>query len=251
MAKSLGFEKDYELFFNASQSWKKIFHPDYKFFCPKTSSGTWECPPTWIDVLDDRYVEGDAWHYRFYVPGDVFGLVEAFGKDYFVQQLEEFMYDAEWDPSNFFPNPYYWAGNEPSLLSGYEFNFAGRADLTQKYVRWLLDNQYTIFPSGLPGNDDYGTMSAWYIWGVLGVYPRSGSTTFMIGSPVFDSVTISRPQGNLVVTTHNASPDNIYVQKANINGKAIDMKNSPFLDWSDISKECLIEFWMAATPSLY
>jgi len=150
LAKALGNEADYNLFFNASHSWKQIFHPEYKFFCPKTTTGEWQCPDLWIDVFDPRYVEGDAWHYRFFVPGDVAGLVEAMGKDYFAQQLEELMYNSEWDPSNYLPNPYYWAGNEPDILSVYEFNYAGRADLTQKYCRWQMDNEFTIYPNGLP-----------------------------------------------------------------------------------------------------
>jgi len=243
-AKALGFNQDYQIFLNASQNWKNVFDPEYKFFCPKTTTGKWECPPTWINVFDDRYTEGDAWHYRFYVPGNVSGLISLFGKDDFVSQLEDFMYDGEFDPTNYLPNPYYWAGNEPDLLSVYEFNFAGRPDLTQRYLRWLLENEYTVLPSGLPGNDDYGAMSAWYIWGVLGVYPLSGSTTFMMGSPIFDSVQISLPGGNFIVKAYNASPENIYVEKISLNGKPIDLKNS-FLDWMDIKKGCLIEFWMS------
>jgi len=247
MAKALGFEQDYNLFINASQNWRQVFNPEYKFFCPKTIAGVWQCPETWIDVFDSKYVEGDAWHYRFFVPGDVSGLVQLFGTQYFSQELEYFMYYSQWDPSNYLPNPYYWAGNEPDILSVYEFNYAGRPDLTQKYLRWLMNNEYTADPSGLPGNDDYGTMSAWYLFGALGFYPIAGSTTFTLGSPIFNNLNITRPSGNLAIFAYDASDANIYVQQASINGKSINITN-PFIDWADLKNECLLQFWMGPNP---
>jgi putative alpha-1,2-mannosidase len=54
-----------------------------------------------------------------------------------------------------------WAGNEPDIFSAYLFAWAGRIDLTQKWVRKVLDVRFTSKPSGIPGNDDYGTMSSW------------------------------------------------------------------------------------------
>jgi len=38
------------------------------------------------------------------------------------------------------------------------------------------------------GNDDYGTMSAWYCFGSLGFYPVTGEDWYFVGSPVFDDV---------------------------------------------------------------
>jgi len=196
-----------------------------------------------VDVWDPRYVEGDAWHYRFFVPHDAAGLVQMFGVNNFVSALDEFFSNSKFDPFNIFPNPYYWAGNEEDLLSVYLFNYAGRPDLTQQYVRWLMENKYTTQPDGLPGNDDYGTMSAWFIWGALGFYPITGSTQFLVGSPIFDQVVISRPQGALTIIAHNASPKNIYVDSIVINGKPVNM-NLPILDYSDMKGPTTIQFWM-------
>lgn len=93
-----------------------------------------------------------AWHYRFFVPQDVPGLIQLFGNDSFIEELTAFFENSKLDPFNVLPNPYYWAGNEEDLLSVYLFDFAKRPDLTQKYVRWLLDNKYTALPEdGLPG----------------------------------------------------------------------------------------------------
>lgn len=54
------------------------------------------------------------------------------------------------------------------------FSYAKRPELTQKYVRWIIDNIYSNKQNGIPGNDDYGTMSAWLIFSSIGFYPRAG-----------------------------------------------------------------------------
>jgi len=230
------------MFYKRSKNYKNVWNSQYKFFCPKTSDGIWNCPPTWIDTFDERYVEGDAWHWRWFVPGDVNGLIELFGSnESFVSELDYFMYNSRYDPFNLLPNPYYWAGNEPDILAPWMFNFANRPDLTQKYVRWVMDNKYTVKPDGLPGQDDYGTLSCWFIFGALGFYPRSGSTTFMLGSPLFPKVTIVRPVGNLTVIAHNWDKDRFFVEKVVVNGAEV---TSSFIDWNDIKGQSVIEFWL-------
>jgi len=230
------------LFYSRSKNYKNVWNDQYKFFCPKTTSGEWDCPPTWINVFDERYVEGDAWHWRWFVPGDVKGLISLFGSDAaFADQLDYFMYRSEFDPLNVLPNPYYWAGNEPDILAPWMFNFANRPDLTQRYVRWNMDNKYTTDPDGIPGNDDYGTMSAWFLFGALGFYPLAGSTTFMLGSPLFPKVTIIRPSGNLTVIAHNWSKDKYYIDKVTVNGVQV---TTSFIDWDQIKSKSTIEFWL-------
>jgi len=242
LATVLGNKNDSNLFYSRSKNYKNVWNSDYKFFCPKTSSGTWECPPTWLNVFDDRYVEGDAWHYRWFASGDVKGLVDLFGSNTnFVDELEYFMYRSQFDPFNVLPNPYYWAGNEPDILAPWMFNFANRPDLTQKYVRWNLDNRFTTEPDGIPGNDDYGTMSAWFLFGSLGFYPLAGSTTFALGSPLFPKVTIIRTNGNLTITAHNWSKEKFYVDKVLVNGVQV---TSSFIDWDQIKGQSSIEFWL-------
>mmetsp|Transcript_8111 Transcript_8111/g.7289 ORF Transcript_8111/g.7289 Transcript_8111/m.7289 type:complete len:196 (+) Transcript_8111:227-814(+) len=193
MAKLLNKTDDFEKFSNSSKNYKNVWHPEKKFFCPKTSDGKWDCPETWVNVFDSRYKEGDAWHYRWFVPHDPEGLIDLFGSvDYFVKELDVFFSRSALDTSNFLPNPYYWAGNEPDLFAVWLFNFANRTDLTSKYTREIIKRSYTTGPGGLAGNDDYGTLSAWYLFTTMGFYPQSGTTTYLIGSPIFDQITIYR-----------------------------------------------------------
>jgi putative alpha-1,2-mannosidase len=123
--------------------------------------------------------------------------------------------------------------------------------------------RYSSQPDGIPGttlsdemlrfegNDDYGTMSAWYTFGALGFYPLAGSELYLIGSPIFPKITLARPQGNLTVIAHDANNDNIFVSKVTLNGKPIDMKNSPFLLHSQILGETVLEFWMTSKRPSY
>ena len=60
----------------------------------------------------------------------------------------------------------------------------------QHYSRWVLRNVYTTGPGGLPGNDDYGTMSAWYIFASIGFYPRAGCPQYVLSSPIFDYIEV-------------------------------------------------------------
>lgn len=82
--------------------------------------------------------------------------------------------------TNDLPNPYYWAGNEPDLLAVWLFDWAGRPDLTAKWSRYLIDTYYPNAPDGIPGNDDFGTMSAWLVFACLGFYPQAGASTYMV-----------------------------------------------------------------------
>jgi len=249
LAGMLNHTKDMELFLNRSKNYINVWNSEYNFFCPKDKTGKWECPPIWIDVFDSRYVEGDAWHYRWFVPGDIEGLVVLFGSnESYIAQLDYFMWASRFDPYNVLPNPYYWAGNEPDILTPFLFNWGGRADLTQKYVREVMDYSFTLMPDGLPGNDDFGTMSAWFCWSALGLYPVSGTTKYAVASPIFQKITLHRSVGDLTIIAHNVSDSSRYVSKLTVNGILIDMKNNPFVDHSQIKSKATLIFWMSTQP---
>jgi putative alpha-1,2-mannosidase len=112
-----------------------------------------------------------------------------------------------------------------------------------------MDRSYTLQPDGLPGNDDYGTMSAWYCWCALGLYPVAGTTRYAVASPVFKKITLRRSVGDLTIIAHNASENSRYVSRLLVNGQQVDMVNSPFVDHSQIAAKAELEFFMSSDPA--
>lgn len=239
------------VFFNRSQNYRNVWSAE-KFFCPRSITGAFECPWTWVNPFDNNYIEGDAWQWRFFVPQDPAGLAGLFGsRDEFIQQLDYFISHAKDFPDLQkigLPNLYYWSGNEPDIFAPWMFSFVGRSDLTQKWTRHQIATQYSSKADGVPGNDDFGTMSAWQIFAMLGFYPQAGSDRYIVGSPVFPEVTIRRALGNIHIIAHNASNTNIYVQKLTVNGVQIDLVNAPWFSHKDIHYGGELEFWMSPSP---
>jgi len=172
------------------------------FPCPRDASGTFACPGDLLlpYPLETHYVEGDAWNYRWFVPAAPGALVGAFPSPAaFASALDRYMNESlAWPLGGeraFLPNPWYWAGNEPSLLNPFQFVFAGPAYVprTQFWVRAMTQLAYGTQADGLPGNDDFGTMSAWQAMALLGLYPLAGTPTFVLASPAFQNGTLSLP----------------------------------------------------------
>jgi putative alpha-1,2-mannosidase len=144
--------------------------------------------------------------------------------------------------------PYYWHGNEPDINAAYTFAQIGRPDLTQKWVAWLRATQYTAGPDGLPGNDDGGTMSAWFVWSALGLYPIVGSDRYVVGAPLFPHAEIARGGGAFTIDAEGVSDTNIYVQSVTLNGVPLE---APEIRHADIRAGGALVFEMGPHPSVW
>ena len=239
-----------------------------QLMCPRLSAGPsllhptgHHCPLPELEAVpyflqrDVQYVEGDAWQWLWFVPSDPEGLVALFpSRAAFAAKLDAFFANATgWALPNSIPNPYYWAGNEPDLLAVWLFPFAGRADLTQRWSRWLLLHKYSSRADGVPGNDDFGTMSAWYIFAVLGFYPLPGSTRYVLGGPLFSDVRLQGLGGggaaagaDLRIVAHGAGRANPYVANCTLDGQVLA---APFVEHADLVAGRTLEFWMSPQPT--
>lgn len=231
LAGALGKDEDAKRFETHAKYYRNTWNPETKYFQPKDTKGVFFEPfkpllLTYLDLDDkytDDYVEGSALQWRWCVPQDPEGLVELFGsREYFVEQLHDFFAKADPARGTFSPGSYYWHGNEPDMHAAYLFNVAGRPDLTQKWVRWILENKYGTDPGGLDGNDDGATLSAWYILSAMGFYPLAGSDRYELGAPLFERVDVNVGNGKLEIIAKNFSPENIYVKKVWLNDTLLD-----------------------------
>ncbi len=126
--------------------------------------------------------EGSAWNYTFFVPHDIKGLAGLMGGNKrFVSKLQSVFDNGLYDPAN-----------EPDIAYPYLFtHFAGQEYRTSNEVGRLLDTYFTAEPDGIPGNDDAGTMSAWAVFSMIGLYPDCpGVPEYALTEPTFDKVTI-------------------------------------------------------------
>lgn len=255
LAKELGRAEDAATFAAHSKNYRNLWNPASTFFEPRDAAGNFSTriKPTLLSYVDfDReftedYVEGSAMQWRFAVPYDAEGLVGLFpSKEIFVEELETFFEKSTQGVGKWNPGGWYWHGNEPYIHSAYLFNAAGRPDLTQKWVRWVMERKYDDRYYGLDGNDDGGTLSAWYVLSAMGFYPLAGTTTYFLGSPLFERMEINLGDATLTVVAENNSPENVYVQSVSLNGTPL---TGTSFTHDQIAKGGELHFVMGPTPA--
>ena len=245
VAQRLGHPEDARRYLARSANWANLWDPAKRCIRPRYADGKWlenyncdhEYPDNTTEWWDAPFYEGSGIQYSTYVPHDVRGLIDRLGGDAaFVAWLDDF-----------FDRNLYNPGNEPDLLAPYLYIHAGRPDRAAERVRALLALQYHPGRDGLPGNDDAGTMSSWYVWGALGLYPNAGQPFYYIGSPVFTHSMIALGGGKtLVIDAPETSERNLYVQSAEWNGVPF---NRAWLKHSEIITGGRLLLHMGPTPS--
>lgn len=227
MAELLGKQDDAAMFYKLGQNYRNLFDQKTGFMRAKTEDGKWKQPfrPD-QEYLD--YVESDAWQATFNVMQDVQGLIDLYGGDNaFIAKLDALftapsaVYNAQPDINGMVGQDA--QGNEPSNHIPYLYTFAGAAWKTQYWVRRVAA-LYNNTPAGVPGNDDCGQLSSWFVFAALGFYPVNAATgVYVIGSPLVKRARIHNPANVAAFTifAENNSLDNIYIQSAALNGKVL------------------------------
>ena len=262
MAKDLGKDDDYRLFMKRAHSYQNLYKPEIGLMAPKSADGQW------VEPFDPRYsggfageayfAEGNSWTYTWHVQHDVQGLINLMGGDEkFVAKMNEmFVTGATMDKFQFvaqFPDMtglmgMYCQGNEPSFHVPFLYSYAGQPWMTQNKVRQLLDLWYDTTPFGISGDEDGGSMSSWYVFSSIGLFPQCpGRPIFDICSPVFEEVTINVGSGKeFVIEAKNVSAKNKYIQSATLNGKP---HNQAWINHADIVQGGKLVFQMGSRPN--
>jgi putative alpha-1,2-mannosidase len=191
VAKGLGKAADYRRYLGRASNWVNLWDSETLSIRPRLESGAWMEPfdKTRLYMLEGPrftwmsapYYEGSAYQYSTYVPHDPAGLIARVGgPEAFVRWLDAFF--GEGGGATLRPEGLYTQGNEPDLLAPFLYIHAGRPDRTQRRVRELMRREYRAGRAGLPGNDDAGTMSSWYVWNAIGLYPNAGRDFYYVGA---------------------------------------------------------------------
>ena len=216
LAAFLGHDADAATLRARSHGWRALFDPGSGFLRARWLDGSFADEPFDPVTFLDAYVEANAWQ-SSWPAHDVAGLVEAYGGEApLVAALEDLFARtaADWaasDPTSLMaqasPRSFYWHGNEPDLQVAWFFAQAGRPDLTDRWVPWVMDAWYRDTPDGLAGNDDGGTLSAWYVFAALGLYPIAGTDRYVLTLPRFPHAEIDLPGGVFTIIKDGPGTD--------------------------------------------
>tara|TARA_R110002050_G_scaffold286121_2_gene436348 strand:+ start:130441 stop:132741 length:2301 start_codon:yes stop_codon:yes gene_type:complete len=257
-AKKLGKEAIYNEFIKRSKNYKNVFDAKSGFMRPKLSDGSFKQDFDALNTHGQGFIEGNSWNYSLYVPHDPAEMISMMGgKERFTTHLDS-LFTMEL-PDKYFENTEdisregiignYVHGNEPSHHVAYLYNWTDTPWKSQDKIRMILDQKYKTGADGLSGNDDFGQMSAWYIFSSLGFYPVApGSVDYALGSPSISNAVMNLDNGNsFEVTAKNQSAKNVYVEKVELNGEVLDR---PFITHDAIMAGGTLTFYMTNQPNL-
>ncbi|MDQ2733014.1 MAG: GH92 family glycosyl hydrolase, partial [Armatimonadota bacterium] len=246
VADSLGKTEDSAQLKTWAEDVFNLYNPATGFFQPRSRTGEWKTP--FDPTQGDGYVEGTAWHYLWLVPQDVAGLIARMGGDEtFNRRLDQFFSYPRPTWAGQYYNPY----NEPDLQAPFLYDFSGQPWKTQARVRELQKDVYFPSPGGIPGNDDCGTMSAWYVLSSMGLYAVDpGRPVMELTSPLW-AKTVVRLQPpytgkQFTITASGQGSSTPYVQSLSVNGQTTDQ---PWIPVGVLTRGGSVSFTLGAAPN--
>ncbi|WP_319268676.1 GH92 family glycosyl hydrolase [uncultured Draconibacterium sp.] len=242
MAKALGKDDYYDEFLKRSKRYINVLDKETGLVRGKKGNGEWLSPydksiSVWAQGTDHD-TEAYYKNHTLLVPHDVAGLADFMGGN---DKLEDYLDD-------FFARDLYYVGDEFSMHAPYMYNSIGTPWKTQKVVREMLAKYFFNDVGGLPGNDDCGQVSSWYVFGAMGFYPACpGDHIYQLCSPVMNKVVINVGEGEtFTVIANNNSKENMYIQSATLNGKPY---NKSWLHHDDLMNGGKLVFVLGPTPN--
>ncbi|MET8963241.1 GH92 family glycosyl hydrolase [Streptomyces sp. NPDC004074] len=264
MARDLGHDADAARYAARSRNYRNVFDRSTGFFRARDASGAFVGPAD--PAKSVGFHEGTAWQYQWLVPQDLRGMVGLIGGDRAANDRLDafFAYDRLLkDPAGTArdvwvngPYAYYNADkynpqNEPDLVAPYTYLSTGQPWKTTDVVHAAL-TLFTDGPTGMTGNDDLGTMSAWNVLSSIGIFPvQPGYRTWGLTTPVFDRVDLVLdrtyyPGGRLTVTAPGTSHSQRYIQGVRVDGKAYERT---YITTDTLRRPSTLEFTVGARPS--
>lgn len=204
MADALGYNDDARRYQQRGQNYKSVFDPSTGWFRARDDQGMFVGPADPKDSVG--FHEGTASQYMWLVQQNMPGVIDLMGGeeeatnrlDYFFayDQLVEAPEQTAREVWVNGPYAYYNADrynpqNEPDLHAPYTYLWTGEPHKTSDVVHAAL-TLFTDGPTGLTGNDDMGTMSAWHVLSAIGIYPIiPGTEVWGLSAPIFERVDIA------------------------------------------------------------
>ena len=261
LAGRLGDRATADRFLQRAQYWRNIFNPaaapEGGYMQDRNPDGTWalvqddddKSPRPFTPSTEDGFVEGTAAQYVWMVPFNARGLFDAMGGvERARTRLDGLLYRPDGSMAVTNSGPLHSElNNEPSIGVPWLYDYAGAPWKTQELVRRVLDTLWVDRPDGIPGNDDLGAMSSWAVWAMLGLYPEApGRAELVLGSPIFPSAMVHRPNGDVRITAEGGGAGRPFVQALKVDGAATDR---PWLPEAFALRGGSLDFQLGAAPN--
>lgn len=241
-ARSLGDTAKYNTYMARAQWWRNVYSGESGYVHRRNADGSWTWPL--LPGSDSGYTEGNPAQYTWMVPQNFGGLINLMGgPKTAIQRLDHHFTQL----NGGLTQPYFYIGNEPEHGVPWAYHYAAYPQGTSAAVRRVMNESFTTGAGGLPGNDDLGATSAWYVWAALGMYPPvPGADVVALHGPLFPSITITRPGGTVQINGAGAGTNAQYVQNVNVNGAPLSRS---WLRYADLAGTATLNFTMGGAPS--
>lgn len=226
-----------------SGNWMNLFNATSKFTQPRNTDGSWA--NGFSPTTQNGFQEGDSAQYTWMTSYDLRGLFDKMGGNQMVvTRLDTFLSHLNDGPES----QYAWMGNEPSVEVPWEYDFAQAPSHAQDFVRRIQTQLWSNSPGGIPGNDDGGEMSSWYVFSAIGLYPEITAVGgFVIGSPLFSAVTLTLPSGHaLQIDATGAADNHPFVQSLTLDGVST---TNLWIPWGRVQNGANLNFSLGAAAS--
>ncbi len=258
LGRKLGHLDQAEVLENRARGWRRLFDPATRVLRAHHADGTLVDEPYSLTSWD-HYAEANALQTTLMPLWDPTAFDTLFGShDAYVAALTQFFEAAPGEEAaalaqptyelRYLPRNHYWPSNEPDIHAPFLFARAGLPELTAKWSDWARDTYFSSAPDGVPGNDDGGTLGSWFVFAAAGLYPVAGTSTWLIGSPLFPRLELTLPTGLFTIEAQGVSAENLYVQSATLNGATL---SSAELTHSQLSAGGKLVLVMGPTPSTW
>ncbi len=261
LASAIGQNAEAQVFAQHAMNYTNLFDTSVGFIRGKDTNGVWN-QPFYPDEWGGPFTEGCSWHWTWSAMQDMPGLVKLMGGEKAFADKLDAVFTS---PNTFRPGTYggpihemtemaainlgqYAHGNEPIHHMIYLYDYAGQPWKAQSRARQVMSLLYQATPDGFCGDEDTGQTSAWYVFSAIGFYPVCpGDPNYLLGSPLFDKVTLTLKDGKkFTVTANSNGPQKPYIQSGELNGQSFD---KVFLSHDEIIRGGELKLRMDSAPN--
>jgi putative alpha-1,2-mannosidase len=240
-ARALGDTADYEVFSTRAHNWENLFHDGY------------------LDTRNERgqfanvgagstagYREGTNSQYIWMLSNDLPTVISSLGgRAAAVPLLNAFLWQLNAGASS----SYLYMGNEPAEVAPWDPILAGEPYVSQSVVRQIETQLFPDTTTGLPGNDDAGSLSSWFVFASLGLFPEIQALPgFVLGTPLFPAIEIHLENGStLAIEAPGASDATAYIAGLSVNGHIYNA--NAWINAGSILAGGRLQFSVSSSPS--